>query len=98
MSLNPFTPVTAGTLTASATTSSSSVTLTIINQAVRCYNAGSVPVFVRFTKGASTAVVATDMPLAPGVVEVFNVGISDTISVITGSSTATVYFTSGEGL
>jgi len=63
----------------------------------RAYNAGTVPVFCRWGKGAQTATTG-DMPLAPGVVEVFSkANQDDQIAVITGGTAATVYITCGEG-
>lgn len=64
---------------------------------MRVYNAGTQIVFCRWGTGAQTAVV-TDMPLIPGVVEVFSKAPGDNIFAgITASSTATVYITCGEG-
>lgn len=64
---------------------------------MRVYNAGTAVVFCRWGNGAQTAVV-TDMPLIPGVVEVFSkANQDDTFAGITASSTATVYISCGEG-
>lgn len=100
MSLDPFRPVafdtTGATKTLSGSTNSSFVTL-LSQRQIRFYNAGSVPVFVRWGVGAQTAVAATDMPIAPGAIEVFSKGDADTLAGITASGTATVYITAGDG-
>lgn len=63
----------------------------------RVYNAGQVPVHVRWGNGAQTAA-TTSMALAPGAVELFGkLPEWDNVAVITSSGTATVYFTPGEG-
>ena len=68
------------------------------HQVMRVYNAGTQIVFARWGTGAQTAT-TSDMPLIPGVVEVFTKApADDTFAGITASSTATVYITCGEGL
>lgn len=106
--LNPFTPSVGTTKTLSASSSSSSVTfdakdvtsattLAGGHQVMRVYNAGTQIAFCRWGTGAQTAT-TSDMPVVPGVVEVFTKAPSDnTFAGITSSSTATVYITCGEG-
>lgn len=68
------------------------------HQVIRVYNAGTATVFVRWGTGAQTATTA-DMPVVPGVVELFSKApADDTFAGITASSTATVYITCGEGI
>ncbi len=63
---------------------------------IRVYNAGTATVFCRWGNGAQTAT-TSDMPLIPGVVEVFSKADQDnTFAGITASSTATVYITCGK--
>jgi hypothetical protein len=98
----------AGTITVSATTTSSDNPLGGKVPAgrfqLRVYNAGAVPVFIRKgSGGAAATAVLTDMPIAPGAVEVLSVDNSPSapitsIGAITGSGTATLYVTIGEGL
>lgn len=98
----PFCPADT-TSTIEADTNSDRVALSTPNpNTVLCYNSGSVPVFVR--AGGSTVTATTaDMPIVGGEYRVFNLKDSITsgefthIAVITGSSTATIYFTPGSG-
>lgn len=109
--VNPFRPSVGTTKTLSATNTTSSVTFdakdvsasttnagTIGGHSViRVYNAGTATVFCRWGTGAQTAT-TSDMPLIPGVVEVFTKAWADDVFAgITASSTATVYITCGEG-
>ncbi len=65
---------------------------------IRFFNAGTKIAFVRVGVGAQTAL-TTDMPLAPGVVEVFSKAFADDSvgAICGGSDTTTVYATCGEG-
>lgn len=105
--VNPFVPSVGTTKTLSASSSSSSVTFDAKDVAsstnasghsvIRVYNAGTATVFVRWGTGAQTAT-TSDMPIIPGVIEVFcKAWADDTFAGITSSSTATVYVTPGEG-
>lgn len=109
--VNPFSPSVGTTKTLSATNTSSSVTFdakdvsaSTTNAGVigghcvmRVYNAGTQLAFARWGTGAQTAT-TSDMPLVPGVVEVFSKAWPDnTFAAITASSTATIYITCGEG-
>ena len=90
-----FTP--GSTVNIAATTSTGNVTLGI-GAVVRVYNAGTVPVFIKFGIAGVTAA-TTDMPIPPGIVEVFTEPSgATTVAAITASGTATVYFTSGQGI
>jgi len=86
------------TLSATATTSRAQVqTAEGGSQAVRVYNAGTVPVFVACGTVIVVATVAAGLPIAPGSVEVL--GCNQThIAGITSTGTATVYLTAGTGL
>jgi hypothetical protein len=96
-----FTPKIGQTFSLSASTTSAPQALNpaqIASSSWRIYNAGNVPVFVKWGSGTQTATTAA-MPLAPGAVEVFGKLDSwDNVAVITASGTATVYFTPGEGI
>lgn len=98
MNVQPFGPSPGGTynLTLSATGTSSSATLPSAEQVARVINAGSVIVWIRFTTGLSTATTA-DTAVLPMTSEVFTKGLADTVSVISGGTTAAVYVSIGEG-
>lgn len=111
MNVNPFKPTVGTTKTLSVSSSSSSVTFdakdvsssttnagTVGGHGVmRVYNVGTQVAFCRWGTGAQTAT-TSDMPLIPGVVEVFSKAYADdTFAAITSSSTAAVYITCGEG-
>lgn len=110
--LNPFRPSQGITKTLSASSSSSSVTFDAKDVSsgttnagtigghciIRVYNSGTAVAFARWGTGAQTAT-TSDMPLIPGVVEVFSKAFADdTFAAITSSSTATIYVTCGEGV
>lgn len=97
MTLKTFAPTGALTVPLAATTTSTSATLDRYSNAVRVYNAGPNTAFIRFTNGASTAVV-TDIPFPAGGIETFTVATADTVSAICIAGTASMYFTNGEGL
>ena len=63
---------------------------------VRVYNSGTVTVFIKEGDVTVNAAV-TDMPLAPGAIEVLTFA-GQYIAGITASGTATVYFTTGDGI
>lgn len=92
-----FAPVDRATYTISCSTSNTATTLTQAPTTgpfqVLFYNAGTVPVFVRFGGVATTA----DVPIAPGGVSVMTSYAGQTLGAITGSSTATLYATVGSG-
>ncbi len=109
--VNPFSPNSSHTKTISATSTTSSVTLDAtdvqsatgvgghdVMRIVVVGTAGTGKVFLRWGVGAQTALV-TDMPMLSGTVEVFCKGLDvNTVAAITsGSDTANVYVTCGEG-
>lgn len=67
--------------------------------AVRVFNSGTVPVFIEFSSSGAPAVAAitTSIPIAPGYTDIFEKGLNDVVTAITGTGTATVYFTPGDG-
>lgn len=91
----PFTPETTSSL--SVTTSNTQGTLTSsASQRVRIYNAGPNAAHFRAGVGAQTAV-TTDMPLAPGAIEMFTLPYATHVAAICATGTATVYITTGNG-
>lgn len=98
MTIKTFAPAGTATATIAATAASASTALDGLSSAVRVVNAGPNIAFIRFTRGASTAL-ATDMPISSGATETFTKGSADTVSAIcSATQTATLYFTNGEGL
>jgi hypothetical protein len=94
----PFQPDVGKTVTLSVTTSSTPGTIQCPFGQIRVYNAGTVAVFFRAGVGAQTAVVANDMPIAPGTVEAFTVAPDTTgVAAICESGSASVYVTPGCG-
>jgi hypothetical protein len=91
-----FTPSPGGSTTIGVTTSTASKTIQSQPRQVRLYNSGDVAVFVRWGKGAQSAV-TTDMAIAPGATEAFTKEDADTIAAITESGSATLYITCGTG-
>jgi len=97
---HPLKPANANTL--NATTSSSSVTFTgtdiTVASSIRVYNAGTVPVHIRWGVGAQTAT-TSDMRVAPGTIEIFYKGTAaDTVAVITDAGSASIDITPGLGV
>lgn len=105
--MDPFHWLDGATVTVSVTTVSSDNALLKVPSGrtqLRFYNAGAVPVFIRRGNSgvAATATIA-DMPIAPGATEVLTVSNIPSapvtsIGAITGSSTATLYITTGAGI
>lgn len=94
----PFAPDTSGNITLSATTTTSRVQLSAFTSPgeYRVYNAGTVAVCIR-TGDSSVNALTTDMPLAPGALEVLTLR-GTHVAGITASGTATVSFTPGDGI
>jgi hypothetical protein len=95
-----FAPKSAGTSTIAVTTSSAA---TSVNPApgsprMRLYNAGPSTVFVEQGNSSVVATVAASMPIPAGGVEVFTFARATHLAAITGSGTATLYATPGEGV
>lgn len=93
------------TLTIAASTVSASAAFTgadIIGDCLRIFNNTSAIAFVRTGNsrdGTITAVVATDIPIAPNSVEVLGCNDSnDIIAVILSAGTGNVYVTKGQGI
>lgn len=98
MTMNtPFTPAANATLSVTTTSSSATIGSAGNGGVFRLYNSGAVPVFVRVSTSAPTAVV-TDFAVPPTSLAV--IGWPDTtthIAAITASGTATLYVSRGEG-
>lgn len=96
---NLFSPKTAGTVSIAATTSSAAVALGSAGKVIRIYNADATNIaFVEFGGSGVTASASASMPIGPGQVAGITRAESVThVAAITGSSTATVYFTPGDG-
>lgn len=94
-----FRPGNASTVSLSASAASSNVQVQTANTSrhVRIYNSGSVTVFIEQGGSGVTAATATGYPIPAGAVEIISCP-EQYIAAITASSTATVYFTPGEGL
>ena len=76
---------------------SSNVNNRVRKRAVRVFNSGAVTAFVEFGGSSVAATLTTSMPVAAGQTAIFNAQDASYAAVITPSSTATVYFTPGEG-
>lgn len=111
--VNPFGPNFSKTKKITATSTSSSITFDAtdvqgatpggnaghsVMRIVVLGTAGTGVVFLRWGTGAQTALL-TDMPILPGMTEVFTkANTVDTVAAITsGSDTATIWVTCGEG-
>ena len=96
---NLLTPKTAGTVNIAATTSGASVALGPQGRVIRVYNADTTNIaFIEFGDAAVVASASTGVPIGPGQVAGFTRAESIThVAAITGTSTATVYFTPGDG-
>lgn len=65
---------------------------------LRVFNSTTAIAFIHYGNGAQTATTA-DIPIAPGAVEVIQVGgYADTVAVILSTGTGSVYVTKGSGL
>jgi hypothetical protein len=94
--MNPFTP--GGSATLAATTSSGRVALdTHGGMQVLIFSAGTAVTFIKFGDSTVTAAV-TDIAIPSGFNRIFTIPPGAThVAGITGASTATVYFTRGDG-
>lgn len=95
--MKTFAPNGSDTATMVATTASASVSIDAHSNSVRVVNTGAAMAFLRFGATSATATTA-DMPIASGATETFTKGSADKVAAITASGTATLYFTSGEGM
>lgn len=96
---DPFSALSAGSVTVAATTASAATALAATNRSqVLVYNAGPSMVFVEFGLSGKTAAVTTALPVPVGVIYVLSIDPTFThIATITGAGTATVYVTVGAG-
>jgi len=101
---NAFAPLVGTTVAVAANSSGVTVSLNTGGTQIRFYNSGTVPAFAAWGTGSSSAKVPSgatlgDMPIVPGAIEVFNKQWTDNVlSMITASSSATVYVTVGNGV
>ena len=100
---NVFSPSPTGTMILAVTTTSAQVTLTGIGDgpvAVTSASGGALA-FIRFGTGTVTALdptsAAGDYPILPGTTQILDRGSSTVAAAITHASTATLYFTTGQG-
>jgi hypothetical protein len=94
--ISPF-RIGGSTVAVSCTTTSADETISGHKGQIVVYNAGTVAVFMRTGIGAQTAV-TTDYPVAPGSTQTLSIPTNhNTVGAITGSGTATLYVTPGEG-
>lgn len=94
--LNPFTPGGSATLAVTSTTGRTALASTQGNQ-VLIYSAGTAPAFIKFGDATVEAVV-TDIAIPSGFNRIFTIPPGAThVAGITASSTATIYFTRGDG-
>lgn len=68
-----------------------------LSRHLRVLNTGTVTVFVEFGQSGVVASTTTSMPVLSNEVEIFGVGDCTWVAAISASS-ATVYFTPGEGM
>lgn len=103
--MRSFHPIPDSTVSISASTTSANVALSKTPSdrfQVRVYNAGSATVFIN--RGSSTVTATTsNMPVPAGAIEVITFNNLPTnpithVAAITSSGTATVYFTTGDGI
>lgn len=98
MTIKTFAPNGQNTASISAGAVSASVALDEFSAAVRVQNKGPGEVFLQFGKSGVTATVS-HMPVASGSTETFSKANATHVAAIcAGADTATVRFTSGEGL
>ena len=94
--LNPFTPGGSVTLAVTSTTGRATLPTSLGNQ-VLIYSAGTAPAFINFGSGTVEAAV-TDIAIPSGFNRIFTIPPGTThVAGITASSTATIYFTRGDG-
>lgn len=87
------------TISASVTTASATwADNDMAGDCLRVFNSTTAIAFIHFGNGAQTATSA-DLPIAPGAVEVIQVGgYANTVAVILSTSTGSVYVTKGSGI
>lgn len=99
MNSEPFTPMSAGTVSRTVSGSTASVALAKggVNQTVLVQSpAANAIAFIEFGDSTVAAVAATGTPILPGVILTFTVGAGVTHVAAIGSA-GTLYLTSGRG-
>lgn len=99
MNTNPFTPVAAGTVSRSVSSSTANVALAkgSVNQTIMVSSlAANAVAFIEFGDSTVVSVAATGTPILPGAIYIFTVGANVTHVAAIGSA-GTLYFTSGRG-
>lgn len=99
-----FTPKASAVITATTTTGNIDLGATT-NQQIRLQNGGSVPVYFALGADSTTAatvatstLATTSHPILPGAIELFTRGPTQQyLALITGSSTAAIYISTGHG-
>jgi len=95
--LAPFTPGASATLSATTSTGRVALTRKGSEQVLIFAPAANAAAFIKFGDATVTAAV-TDIAIGPGFNRIFTVPKGAThVAGITGSSTATLYFTCGDG-
>lgn len=93
--LNPFTP--GGSATLAVTSTTGRIALAASGNQVLIYSAGTAPAFIKFGTATVEAAV-TDIAIPSGFNRIFTIPPGAThVAGITASSTATLYFTRGDG-
>lgn len=98
-SVRPFSPL-ADTITVTVGLASAAQALTGAptgRSDVRLYNAGTVPVFIKFGASDVTVTTGNGVPIPAGAVEVLNAGNATHVATISGTAAQTLYVTSGDG-
>lgn len=96
-SFTPFAP--SSTVSLVAGTSTGNVALAGAGSVLEIQNAGTVTAFVTLGTGSSVTAATTDYPVLGGMSKLIGIGDSITyVAAITGTGSATLYFTRGEGI
>lgn len=100
-----FAPSSGGTVSLSASVSSSAAAVALVGNsrpelAVRVYNAGSATAFLAFGDATVVANLTAGMPIPAGGVEVFSMGGSTHVAAVmaSGATANMVYVTPGDGV
>ena len=94
--MNPFTP--GASATRAVTTSSANVAIPGSGMQVLIYSAGSAVSFIKFGTSDAVTAAVTDIAIPSGFNRIFTIPPGTThVAAITGASTATLYFTRGDG-
>lgn len=96
----PFTPMTAGTVSRTVTNSTANVALAKTGNPqtvmIVSISTGNIA-FIEFGDSTVTASASTGTPVLPGSIVVFTIGASVTHIAAIGSATTTLYITCGHG-